>query len=338
MRRLAVASLLLLAVGCKGRTEVLFGFATDLKAKGQIDHVAFKVFNAPSQVIEVSQEWDLADVPAGLYELPGSFGVYTDGAEPSLQIEFTGSLAGTETIKREAVLSPVAGKTLFMRMTLVDECNTMSGTHCPSGQSCVEGVCRAPDVNHAILPGYKAGMEGIIACNSGTQFILSSTGTLLTPTGDCSANQFCQEGTCYENPPGATQAIGVSDWTTTPSPVTTTLHDVFTTSGGDVFGVGEHGVILHVPPGGTDVVDETFDPLHALWGLWGTSATDLWAVGADGIVLHRTAAGWAAQTGVPSSARLSAVWGIGGELWAVGRKPDGTATIVHRAATGAWRT
>jgi hypothetical protein len=338
MRHLAVASLLLVAAGCKGRTEVVFGFATDLKAKGEIDHVAFKVFNAPSQVIEVSQEWDLADVPAGLYELPGSFGVYTDGAEPSLQIDFTGSLGGVEIMKREAVLSPVGGKTLFMRMTLVGECNDNSGVHCPSGQGCVEGVCRAPDVDHSTLPNYKGGMESTIACNSGTQFIVSSTGTLLTPTGACAANQFCQEGTCYDNPPGTTQAIGTTDWTTTPTNVTTTVHDVFTTPEGDVFGVGEHGIILHAPPGSSDVADETFDPLHALWGLWGTSANDLWAVGADGVVLHRTLSGWRAETGVPTSARLSAVWGIGGELWAVGRKADGTATIVHRAATGAWRT
>ena len=129
MRHLVVASwLLVAAAGCKGRTEIVMGFATDLKAKGQIDHVALKVFKLPEQVISVSKDWDLADVPAGLYELPGSFGVYTDdGAEPTLQIDFTGSLGGQETLQREAVLSPVAGKTLFMRMTLVGECNTMSG-------------------------------------------------------------------------------------------------------------------------------------------------------------------------------------------------------------------
>ena len=338
MRRLLVASLLLAVAGCKGRTELVFGFATDLKAKGEIDHVAFKVFNAPSQVIEVSQEWDLADVPAGLYELPGSFGVYTDdGAEPSLQVDFTGSLGGQEILKREAVLSPVGGKTLFMRMTLVGECNDLSGTHCPSGQSCVEGVCRAPDVANATLPAYVKGAESKIECNSGTQFVVSSTGVALAPTGACAANQFCQEGTCYDNPPGTTQAIGTTDWTTTPTGVTTTVHGVFTTPDGDVFGVGEHGVILHAPAGGGDVVDETIDPAHALWGVWGTSAADLWAVGAGGVVLHRTAAGWAAQTGVPAAARLSAVWGTGGELWAVGRNSDGGALVLHRAPTGTWR-
>jgi hypothetical protein len=336
MRRWIVAALLVLAAGCKGRTELVFGFATDLRAKGQIDHVAFKVFNAPSQVIEVSQEWDLADVPAGLYELPGSFGVYTDGAEPSLQIDFVGSLGGQTIVQRESVLSPIKNKTLFMRMTLVGECDVATGAHCPSGQTCVEGVCRAPEVDHAILPLYKSGMVGRIDCNSGTQFVLTSTGAPLEPAGSCSAGQFCQEGTCYETPPGATQAIGVSDWMPTPLPVTTTVHGVFTTTGGDVFGVGEHGVILHAPAGGGDLVDETFDPLHGLVGVWGTSTTDLWAVGAGGVVLHRTAAGWAVEPGVPATQRLSAIWGVGGELWAVGRGSDGAGTILHRAASGAW--
>lgn len=338
MRRLVVASLLLVVAGCKGRTELVFGFATDLKAKNQIDHVAFQVYNAPSQVIEVSADWDLADVPAGQYELPGSYGVYTDnGAEPTLQVDFVGSLAGEEILRREAVLSPVAGKTLFMRMTLVGECDEVKGTHCPGGQVCVEGVCRASDVANATLPEYHKGAEGKIECNSGTQFVVSSTGTPLEPTGTCAANQFCQEGTCYDNPPGTTQAIGTTDWTTTPTDVTTTVHGVFTTSDGDVFGVGEHGIILHAPAGGGAIVDETFDPDHTLWGVWGTSASDLWAVGSDGVVLHRGNAGWAAETGVPPATRLSAVWGAGGELWAVGRQADGGATILHRAPTGSWR-
>ncbi len=79
------------------------------------------------------------------------------------------------------------------------------------------------------------------------------------------------------------------------------------------------------------------NPSHTLLGLWGTSAVDLWAVGAGGVVLHRTAAGWAADPGAPSSQRLSGVWGIGGELWAVGRTGAGTATILHRAPSGMWR-
>ena len=338
MRRVLLASLLVLvAAGCKGRTELMFGFATDLKAKGQIDRVDFKVFNAPSQVIEISQGWDLADVPAGLYELPGSFGVFTDdGREPQLQVDFVGSLGGQEILKREAILSPVAGKTLFMRLTLVSECDEATGVHCPGGQSCVEGVCRAPLVNNQTLLPYTKGMENEFACDSGTQFVLSSTGAVIPPKGDCGAGQFCQEGTCYANPPGATQAIGVSDWTPRPVDVSTTVHSVFTTPGGDVFGVGEHGIILHAPPGSSTVSDETFDPGHALWGVWGTSANDLWAVGAGGVVLHRTAAGWALDTTLPSAARLSSIWGTAdGELWAVGRKADGSAALVHRLG-GNW--
>ena len=69
MRRLFFSSILLVAAGgCKGRTEVMFGFATT-EGQGEIDHVDFKVFDAQSQVIEVSRLGS-RDVPAGLYELP----------------------------------------------------------------------------------------------------------------------------------------------------------------------------------------------------------------------------------------------------------------------------
>lgn len=334
MRRVLLVSVLALVAGCKGRTELVFGFATDLKAKGQIDRIDFRVYNAQADVIQIRQGWDLADVPAGLYELPGSFGVFTDnGAEPQLKVDLIGSLAGQEQMKREAILSPVAGKTLFMRLTLVGECNTTTGTNCPGGQSCVEGVCRAPETNNKTLPAYVQGMEGKIECNSGTTYILSSTGTPLPATGTCGASQFCQEGTCYENPPGVSQAIGSSDWLPTPTPISTTVHGVFTTPEGDAFAVGEHGVILHAVGG--NVLDETFDPTRSLYGIWGTSATDLWAVGSGGVVLHRTAAGWALDA-TAVAARLSAVWGIGGELWAIGRGFDGAAVVLHRAG-GSWR-
>ena len=205
MRRVILASMMvvLAAAGCKKNTELMFGFATDLKAKGQIDRVDFKVFDAQSQVVEIATGWDLADVPAGLYELPGSFGVFTDdGAEPSLQVDFVGSLGGQEILKREAILSPVAGKTLFMRLTLVGECDEATGVHCPSGQSCVEGVCRAPLVNNATLLPYTKGMENEFACDSGTQFVLSSTGAVIPAKGSCAGDQFCQEGTCYAESAG----------------------------------------------------------------------------------------------------------------------------------------
>ena len=101
-------------------------------------------------------------------------------------------------------------------------------------------------------------MENQFFCDSGTQFILSSTGAPIPPIGECAAGQFCQEGTCYASPPGMTSAIGTSEWTPKPVDITTTVHTVFTTPSGDVFGVGEHGIYLHAPPGGGTVTDETF--------------------------------------------------------------------------------
>jgi len=231
----------------------------------------------------------------------------------------------------------VAGKTLFMRLTLVSECDEATGVHCPGGQSCVEGVCRAPLVNNQTLLPYTKGMENEFACDSGTQFVLSSTGALIPPKGDCGAGQFCQEGTCYANPPGATQAIGVSDWTPRPVDVSTTVHSVFTTPGGDVFGVGEHGIILHAPPGGSTVSDETFDPRATRCGACGARAPTICGRSAP--------AAWCCIAPRPAGRptrrchrrrALSSVWGTpDGELWAVGRKADGSAALVHRLG-GNW--
>ena len=313
----------------------MFGFATDLKAKGQIDHVDFKVFNAPSQVIEVSQDWDLADVPAGLYELPGSFGVFTDdGPSRTLQVDFVGSLGGQEILKREAVLSPVAGKTLFMRMTLVGECDDAIGDALPGRAELRRG--RVPRAATSITDAAALPRRAWKARSSATRARSSSCRRRAwrwRRPGACAANQFCQEGTCYDNPPGATQAIGTTDWTTTPTDVTTTVHDVFTTPEGDVFGVGEHGVILHAPPGGDH--GRRRDVRSAARAVGPVGHERARSVG--GRRRRRRAASHARRAGrrtraLPSAARLSAVWGIGGELWAVGRKADGTAT--HRASLG----
>jgi hypothetical protein len=63
----------------------------------------------------------------------------------------------------------------------------------------------------------------------------------------------------------------------------------------------------------------------ALYGLWGSSQNDIFAVGKSGAILHYDGSIWSSETS-STSADLRAVWGAGGEVFAVGAG----GTILHR--------
>src|SRR5262249_7910808 len=86
-----VLSLLARGACTSKRTEVVIGVATNLDAPTQMSSVLMTV--SRDGVPLVVQTWDLPGIPAGRFELPGAFGVYTDdGSEPRIEVELVGQL------------------------------------------------------------------------------------------------------------------------------------------------------------------------------------------------------------------------------------------------------
>jgi hypothetical protein len=337
-----VASILSISLllGCTGRTEIVVGVATDLQARGQIDTVRFLASRNGTPLVD--HTWSLAEVPLGLYELPGSFGLYSpDGSQPRVELSVMGYQGKTVIAERDSVLSLLSGETLFVRMGLVSDCGALNGPNCAADESCVEGVCRPRLVDAHRLPSYSKDLVGALACDSGTRFIVSSTGAPMPLHGaGCRADEFCQEGTCYKYLAGEQPSTAMAVWSPQAGPTQRVLRALWgTADGADLFAVGEGGVILHLanagPTHASGWVDETFDPTHDLFGVWGSSAADVYAVGNNGTILHRTGTTWAAES-VTSVEKLESVWGSGpNDVWAVGRNADKSAAVLHRTTSWA---
>src|SRR5579859_381193 len=186
-RPMRIAALIVALAGCTGRTEIVVGVVTDLKARGQIDQVQFQGLR--SGVAIVDHQWDLADVPANQYELPGSFGIYSpDGKEVPVELVVTGLRGGMPVVERRSLVSLVAGQTLFLRMGLVSDCGSLDGPSCSAGESCIEGVCRDQHLDAHRLPPFRADLVDHVECQSGTRFVISSSGDPMPAEGtDCRA-------------------------------------------------------------------------------------------------------------------------------------------------------
>jgi len=197
MRRpfIAVLALFFLASCSKNRTEVVLGLATDLTAPDQLDHVQLMVQR--DGVIIIQQDWDVFGQPRVPYELPGSYGLYTDdGSQPRVQVDFIGFHSSKEILRRTAIFTPITGQTLFMRIPLVKRCE---GVTCPADQTCVEGACASAEVNSGTFPAYLNQQETTVDCNSGDKLIDTGTRQPLpvNGSGSCAANQVCGDSTCY---------------------------------------------------------------------------------------------------------------------------------------------
>jgi hypothetical protein len=327
-----------LVAGCASRTEIVVGVATDLRAKGEIDLVRFVALRNGTPIIQ--HEWPLADLPAGRYELPGSFGLYSpDGSQPRVDLDVLAFRGSDQVVKRKSIVSLVSGQTLFMRLGLVGDCNAIDGPTCAADEACVEGVCRPNLVDGRRLPKFAKKLVDHVACNSGSQFIVSSTGTPMPTTGnDCDAKQFCQEGTCLNLLPGELGPAQQAVWVDAQAPADRVVRALWSTlDGNDVFAVGDGGLILHLSNGGamaaSSWIVEESGVTTALDSVYGFSSDDVWAVGAGGVILHRTGGAWQRESG-PDLARLDGVWGaIPDELWAVGRTGDGKPIVLHRSRT-----
>src|SRR5436190_16985849 len=141
MRWLRVACLVALVwTGCRERTEIIVGVATDMKAKNQLDKV--ELVATRNGVAVIRNTWDLSELPAGDFELPGSFGLFSpDGSQPRVEVRVRGFRENVEVTKRESILSLVSGQTLFVRMALVGACSVSETPTCEAGESCIDGVC-----------------------------------------------------------------------------------------------------------------------------------------------------------------------------------------------------
>ncbi len=337
--RISLGFLCALAVGCTGRTEIVLGVATDLKARGQLDSVQLNA--SRDGVVVITHSWPLTDVPAGEFELPGSFGIYSpDGSEPRVQIDVQGFLNNNVGVERQSLLSLVSGQTLFSRLALVSDCNSIDGPTCSATETCIEGVCRQVTVDAHTFPTFSTPLVTHIACQSGAQLIVSSSGApmpLLSAGATCGPNQFCQEGTCYRVLKDQDAAVESGLWTDQAAPVTDVLHGVWQSPDGqDLFAVGDAGTILHLTggpsTGASSWAKEPSGTLANLYGVWGSSANDVWVTGtlygspvsspppapSTGILLHRTGGTWAAAP-APTTATLRALAGTNtNDVWAVG--------------------
>ena len=117
-----------------------------------------------------------------------------------------------------------------------------------------------------------------------------------------------------------------------------TLHDVWTDGPGDVWVVGDGGLILrydgtswHKIPSGTQA---------NLNSVWGPSGTDLWTVGDSGTALHYDGTSWQPDSGpnLNSGVRdFCCVWGSSdSDIWAAGTHMDPTEYVLSHFDGGKW--
>jgi len=115
-------------------------------------------------------------------------------------------------------------------------------------------------------------------------------------------------------------------WTELDTGVSESFWWVWGTGEGEVFFVGEGGVIVRTD--GVSVERMTSPTTATLFGAWGSSPTDVWAVGGDpfgttdaATILHFDGTEWTETIlASPLSGALFKVWGTGSDdVWAVGQ-------------------
>ncbi|HZS39403.1 MAG TPA: hypothetical protein VFF06_21370 [Polyangia bacterium] len=192
----AVALAAALSAGaCQPRTEIVVGILTDLPVPGSLMSIGL---DADRDGVPVDRRgWPMANAPL---ELPGTYGLYSpSGGSTAITIVLSGFRTSiTPVVTRTVNVTLLEGKTLFLRMALVQACINHS---CPAGKGCVEGACVDENVDSRTLPAYQPELAQIVACDSGTHYIDVSTGAELPIAGSCPSGQTCQEGLCYLPPP-----------------------------------------------------------------------------------------------------------------------------------------
>ena len=204
--------MLIVLAGCQQpRTELMIGVATDLKAPMVLDSAQLIVTKTKDGVVQQMVSWDISGVPNEPFNLPGSYGVYSNGEEVQLGIELQGLKAGRAVVSRHAVLNLIEGKTLFFRMGLTAGC--VDNTSCAPTQSCIEGVCSERAIDSRMLPDFVPELTTTLTCQSGATYIDTSTNAPMRfseDAGMCPAG-LCAEGTCLKPPTDSGDQPGFPD-------------------------------------------------------------------------------------------------------------------------------
>lgn len=192
--------------GCKDRTELMIGVATDLRAPDTLDGARLVVSREGVPVHDVS--WDItgSSIPENL---PGSYGIFSDGDELQVDVSLQGFKNGDAILDRRALVTFIEGRTLFFRMTLVAGC--VDRTDCSDNQSCIEGSCQDREVDSRTLPEFEDNLVTELTCLSGPMYIDTATNLPMTTSADAAAcpSNLCSEGVCHVDP--TTMGGGMSD-------------------------------------------------------------------------------------------------------------------------------
>jgi hypothetical protein len=195
----AVAVAVLAAGGCQGQDTGLFlSVVTDLHAPDELSGLGLELKSGDQSYSSGARPWALG--PGAPYQLPGSFAIYGQGGE-TVDITVTGYLGDQPVVQRQAQVTLIGGRVMFLRVALSRRCLDGAAPTCGDDQSCVEGACRPRQIDGTGLPDNSPGEDAMLACDSGSQFVSTSNGQALPSGGSCSASQFCQEALCLPGSP-----------------------------------------------------------------------------------------------------------------------------------------
>jgi hypothetical protein len=221
--RTAVLVVALLA-GCRSRTELMIGVATDIRAPDVLDEVQLSVTRTSDGFTEELVSWQITGQLDQPFNLPGSYGVYApDGNPITVQLDLTGNKNGAPVVTRRAILGLVDGQTLFYRLGLTAGCQTMQDCGSPN-MSCIEGTCKDVHLDSSTFPAFTTDLVTTLTCDSGVNYIDTSTGSPMTRSADapsCPPGQ-CSEGTCLAPPNRARIRSAGPTPTARPAPRTAT--------------------------------------------------------------------------------------------------------------------
>ncbi|HEY1811441.1 MAG TPA: hypothetical protein VGG74_03740 [Kofleriaceae bacterium] len=208
MKALALAAALV--AGCQARTEIVLGFATDFKAPVPLDEVKLDVIRQdgfPEGGDGLT--WSISGAPGAPYNLPASYGIYSDDSDVQLDVTLSGLSGGSAIVSQTVTLSLVSSQTLFYRMGLTGEC---SNVDC-GAMTCIEGNCVDPAVLVHQLPLYTPELVDELTCiPPHVTYVQTQDGSPMPFSANAAScpPDLCVQGLCL-NPPGKSGGGGGSN-------------------------------------------------------------------------------------------------------------------------------